>query len=790
MKMRIKKSVTLVSVALAGMTLLDGAYGQEAVPKPEGAFAGTIGVTRLESTPAWAKQPEAKKGAPNVLLVLLDDAGFGASSTFGGLAQTPNLDKLAASGVRYNRFHTVGICSPTRAALLTGRNHHQVGFGNLQEFSAGFPGYTTMWKKETATIAEVLKQNGYSTAAFGKWHNTPNWELSSAGPFDRWPTGLGFEYFYGFFGGNSNHWEPAMYRNTLRTEAPAKPKDGYHMTTDLVNDAIRWVHEHDVAAAERPYFMYFATGAVHTPHHVPKEWIAKNKGCYDGGWDKYREETFARQKKMGIIPADAELTPRPASLPAWDSLDPDQKRLYAHQMEVYSAFLEQTDYEVGRLVEAVRRAPGGDNTLILYVVGDNGGSAEGTLEGASFGSRALSGGFKETVADQLKHSDDLGGPNYDNHYSAGWGWATSAPFQWMKQVASHFGATRNPLIVSWPGHTQASGTMRSQFSHVNDIAPTIYEAAGVTMPDVVNGIAQVPLEGKSLLETFENPKAPEKHTVQYFDIFGNRAIYKDGWIAAAKRDYDPWNSYRQPLKVINPRFEERWELYNIDQDFSQAKDLADTNPDKMAELKTVFDSEARRNSVYPLVPMPDKPPYVKEKHKQKKFVFPGDIGPVPIETIPDLTGKSYRMEVDLQAPPANASGVLVAEGGRYGGFVLYIKDGHLIYEINTFGQYRANITSKEPLPQGKGKVIIAYEFSTDFTIPSLEDLYFPKAKAGKGRLYVNGKLVGEAKFEKFGSIKAGESLDIGMDRGSPVTDAYVGPFPYTGKIDEVRLEYH
>ena len=783
--MKFKK--VFIAVASLFVMNMTSAWSEEVLPKPEAAFKGRIGQTRTDSTPAWSQTAEAPKGAPNVVLVLLDDVGFAATSPFGGLARTPRLEQFAADGIRYNRFHTSAICSPTRASLLTGRNQHQVGFGNLQDIPAGFPGYNTIWKSETASVAEVLKQNGYSTAAFGKWHNTPRWEINPAGPFNHWPTGLGFEYFYGFLAASDSQWEPHLYRNTTQVDAPAKPEQGYHLTTDLVNDAIHWLHDHNAVAASKPYFLYFATGAVHTPHHVPKEWIDKNKGRYDQGWDKLREEVFARQKKLGVIPADAVLTPRPNSLPAWDSLSTDQKRLYSRQMEVYSAYLEQTDFEVGRLLDEVRRSPGGDNTLVLYIVGDNGGSAEGGVDGSITNEQAILAGADNSVANQLAHIDDLGGPGVANHYSAAWGWATTTPFQWTKQVASHFGGTRNPLIVSWPGHVSETKVIRSQFGHVNDIAPTIFDAAHITPPEVVNGVRQIPLEGKSLLASFENPKAPEQHHTQYFEIFGNRAIYQDGWVAAAKRNYDPWNLLHELPRVLNPDFDhDAWELYHVDEDFSEGHNLAATNPAKLEALKAEFTKEAQRNGVFPLVPMPLGYPSV--VGKRTSFTYQGDVSALPQAAVPDLTGRSHRLEVTLKVPAKGASGVLVAEGGRYGGFTLYVKDGRLVYENNTFGQERQTITAPDLLPQGTVKV--AYEFVADTGVPSLIPALFPLPKGGTGRLYIGDKLIAEGKLNKFGSFSSsfGESFDIGRDRGSPVSNNYETPFAFNGKVETVNLE--
>jgi arylsulfatase A-like enzyme len=546
------KALAIVFASVSAFALQQ-ARAQEVLPKPQPPFHGKADPDHFKAVPDWPRQVTAPDTAPNVVLVLLDDVGFGASGTFGGPAATPELDKLAAQGLRYNDFNTTAICSPTRAALLSGHNQHQTGFGNLQDVAAGFPGYNTIWHKDTASIAKILRENGYSTAAFGKWHNTPIWEISPAGPFDHWPTGLGFDYFYGFMWGESSQCEPLLYRNTTPVDAPGRFEDGYHLTPDLVNDAVHWVHEHDAVWADRPFFVYFATGAVHAPHHVPKPWIETYRGQFDQGWDKVRAETFARQKQLGVIPQDAELTPRPKELPAWDSLSADQKRLYARQMEVYAGFLSQTDAEVGRLISQITATKRKRDTLVLYVVGDNGGSAEGGLDGSD-ANLGLMAGAENDVPRMLAHLDDLGSPYFDNHYASAWSWATSGPFQWMKQIASHFGGTRDGFVVYWPGHTAQPQAVRQQFAHVNDVVPTILDAAGIKFPDVVDGTKQLPLEGHSLVPTFTNPAAQTGHNEQYFEIFGNRAIYKDGWVAAARR-YAPWELFTNPAKNIHRRLQ-------------------------------------------------------------------------------------------------------------------------------------------------------------------------------------------------------------------------------------------
>ncbi len=771
-------------IIVAGLS--SHAAAQEVLPRPDPPFQGRIAPTRDHAEPAWPQAVHAPAGAPNVVLIVLDDVGFGAAATFGGPAATPELDKLAAAGVRYNDFNTTAICSPTRASLLTGRNQHQVGFGNLQDVPAGFPGYNTMWHKETASVAEVLRQNGYSTAAFGKWHNTPIWEISPVGPFDHWPTGLGFEYFYGFMGGESSEWEPRLYRGTAPVEPPGGFLHGYHLTTDLVNDALHWVREHDAVAPDRPFFLYFATGATHAPHHVPKPWIEKYRGKFDEGWDRLREEIFARQKALRVIPASAELTTRPKELPAWESLTADQKRLYARQMEVYAGFLSQTDDEVGRLLRGLHDAGSMDNTLVIYVVGDNGGSAEGGLEGSD-AATATTDGQSNDLAAQLRHIDDLGSPYFDNHYAAAWSWATSTPFQWMKQIASHFGGTRDGLVVWWPGHTARPEMVRGQFSHVNDIAPTIYAAAHITFPDIVNDVRQIPLEGRSLLATFTDPAATTGHDEQYFEIFGNRAIYKDGWVAGARR-YAPWEIYQNPLKVFAPTFDQdRWELYHVDIDFSEAHDLAAQNPGKLAELKAEFDREAKRNGVYPLVPLPifgAPSPRTGRDH----FVYAEGVDRVPPDVVPDLSGRAHRLTAEILVPRGGADGVIVAEGGRFGGFSLFVKNNRVIYENNTLGKTHEQIVSTTPLPSGH--VTIVFEFTPENRFSSLLAIVNRRPPGGDGRLLINGNEVGTAHFEQFGDFTdaINETLDVGRDTGSPVSPEYLAPNPFGGVVTKVTID--
>ena len=782
---------------LAGMAMMLGAStawaAGETLPYPEAPFKGTIGPTRETSVTAWPEQPKAPAGAPNVVVILLDDLGFGASATFGGPAASPELDKLAAGGLRYNAINTTAICAPTRAALLTGRNPHQVGFGNLPDIAAGFPGYNGVWHADTATIAEILKDNGYSTAGFGKWHNTPEWETSPVGPFNHWPTALGFEYFYGFFGGESNNWEPRLYRGTVPVENEKTPAEGFHLTTALTDDAIHWLREHNAVAPDKPFFLYFATAATHTPHHVPKEWIDRYKGKFDAGWDKISDETFARQKKMGVIPANADKTPRPASLPAWDSLSPDQKKLYARQMEVYAGFLSHTDHEVGRLIQELHDEGVDKNTMIFYVAGDNGGSAEGGIEGSDRELSRYAAG-PEPLGEALSHIEDLGSPLYDNHYAAAWAWATSTPFQWMKQIASHFGGTRNGVVISWPGHTNHPEVVRGQFGHVNDVAPTILAAAHIPFPTTVNGVRQIPFEGVSLIPTFTNPTAPGQHRTQYFEVFGNRAIYQDGWVAAARR-YEPWAIGGSASKIYDGKFaSDKWELYHVAEDFSEAHDLADKYPDKLKALEAVFDSEARRNDVYPLAPIPftDVPKMVPAN--KTHFIYYGGVDRLNQDMVPALGGHSHRITARLTVPAGGASGVIVAEGGRYGGFSIYVQDGKVVYENNTWNSIHEKLVSSRPLPAGK--VEVATVFTIDPPPPAGKDVFSRSQAVGGGpkpgtaQMFINGEKVGETRFTKFGGFVTSitETFDVGRDSGSTVSASYAEPNAFTGKVEQVTID--
>jgi arylsulfatase len=731
--------------------------------------------------PAWPEPPKAPAGAPNIVLILVDDVGFGATSTFGGPISTPTFDKLAQSGLRYNSFHVNSLCSPTRAALLTGRNNHEVGFGSIAEWAAPYPGYNTLLPKSSATIADVLKENGYSTAAFGKWHNTPTWQVSPQGPFDRWPTGLGFEHFYGFNQAADNQYYTRIYRDTTPVEPLKTPEQGYHFTTDITNEAINWLHQHDAVASNKPFFIYYATGATHTPHQVPQKWVDKYKGKFDEGWDVIRQEAFDQQKKLGVIPANAELTPRPDGLPSWDSLTPQQKKLLAHQAEVYAGFAAQTDYEIGRLLNAIREEGQADNTVVLEIFGDNGASAEGGLDGTD--ARDVNG-KPLTVEARVDTADLLGSETYMNHYAAAWAWGLSSPFQGTKQDASHLGGTTDPLVIVWPSHIKDAGGLRTQFSHVNDIAPTIYDIAGVTPPEVINGVEQTPLEGVSLTYTFDHRQEPTRHTVQYFTTSGNRAIYKDGWWAG-NRFHSTWEQSYTLSASDKDLGNHPWELYNLNEDYSQAHNLADSNPEKLKELQQVFESEAARNQAEPIIPTRQDYP-IGQAGGQKVFTYHEGVERLQQRIAPNLAGRAYTITADVDVPASGADGVIVAQGSRYGGITLFVKKHRVVYEVNAFGHSSGQLVASDPLQPGKAHIVL------DLT-PSARDntvsvpFILRQPLTAKGILSINGKAEGEAQFTNV-NLSFSETLDIGSDLGSPVSPDYKSPNRFTGKIDKVTFE--
>lgn len=777
------KHKKIAASVVAGWTLFTAGCSVKK-PKHDAEFHSVISTDPAKSVPAWPKEVVAKKNAPNVVIILVDDVGFSATSTFGGVARTPNFSELAATGLRYNNFHVDALCSPTRASLLSGRNSHQIGFGDVAESASGFSGYNSLWPKSAASIAEVLKDSGYSTAAFGKWHNTPVWQTGPAGPFDRWPTGLGFQYFYGFVAGYDNQYYPRLFRNTIPVEPSSTPKQGYSFTADITDDAIRWMHRQEAVAPDKPFFLYYAPGATHAPHQVPEAWIKKYKGKFDAGWDRIREETFERQKELGVIPQNAELTPRPAGLPAWNSLSADEKKLFAHQAEVYAAFTEQTDYEIGRLLKDIYDSGKSGNTLVIEIFGDNGASAEGGLTGYD---AKNSQGNPLSIKQRLALSNKDGSEHFMNHFAAAWAWALSSPFQGTKMDAAHLGGTTDPMVISWPARIQQGGGVRNQFQHVNDIAPTIYAAAGIKAPNIVNGVNQLPLEGSSLLYTFDHPEEASHHHVQYFSTLGNRAIYKDGWWA----DCHYWSSWdndssQKSTKHTSGSDQHPWELYNLSNDYSQAHNLAEKYPEKLKELQKLFDTEARRNQVYPIFQPPNQQPLPAKG--RNIFVYREGDERLPNAVVPDVAGHKYAITADVEVPPTGANGVIIAQGSRYGGFTLFVKAKHVIYEINAFGNRTGRLVSRDALKPGRAHI----ELQVKPDIPtsmmnSGKSIYTHSFQSGIASLTINGVPQGKAAFTNLNGRSYTETLDVGSDLGSPVSAAYQSPDQFSGRIEKVTI---
>lgn len=760
------------------------------LPYPERPFRGTIGRTTADSKSDFPQPIQAPKGAPNVLLIMTDDVGFGASSTFGGAIPTPTFDRLAAHGLKFNRFHTTALCSPTRAAIISGRNHHNAHTGMIMERSLGYPGYDSVMPKSCGTIAETLRQNGYSTAWFGKNHNVPAWQSSAAGPFDLWPTGLGFEYFYGFIGGDVNQWDPTVFENTSPVEPKAllhgKAKEEYHLDSDLADHAIHWIQNQQALAPDKPFFAYYVPGATHAPHHAPKEWISKFKGQFDQGWDAVREETFARQKKLGVVPQNAVLTPRPSNLPAWDSLRSDQKEIYSRMMEIYAAFLAYTDHNIGRVIEAVEKTGQLDNTFIIYIQGDNGGSAEGTLQGTANEVAVLGNGATEPFEYLASVKDQLGGPMHYNHFPVPWTWAMNSPFQWTKRYASHFGGIRNGVVMSWPNRIKDAGGIREQFHHVIDIAPTIYEAVGVLAPASVNGVKQDPIDGTSMVYTWDDGKAKSHRTTQYFEMFGNRGIYHDGYFACTTPLVFAWEP--EPKNVTPSSF--TWELYNIDADFTQAKDLAKEMPEKLKEMEELWWAEAGRNNVLPMNFSPqatveaifEKPSLT--RGRTKFDFFPGTVR-IPEGTAPALKNRSFTISANIEVPESGAEGVIVTQGGRFAGWGLAVIGSKPSWAYKRTQQKADGLRmdGAEKLHPGK------HTLTVDFTYGG------KKGEVGQGGRYVlsvDGKKAAEATIHATVPYlySIDETLDVGEDRGTPILEDYADrmPFKFNGKIDKVTIE--
>jgi arylsulfatase A-like enzyme len=739
-----------------------------------------------------AKDPDTKyppieqlrppKGAPNVLVILLDDAGFGVASAFGGPCQTPAAERLAAGGLKYNRFHTTALCSPTRQALLTGRNHHSVGMGGITEIATGAPGYCSVLPNTASPLARTLKLNGYATAQFGKCHEVPVWETSPAGPFDAWPTGGGgFEYFYGFIGGEAHQWYPTLYEGTNPVEVKKTPEEGYHFMEDMTDKAIAWIGQQKALIPDKPFFVYFAPGATHAPHHVPKEWADKYKGKFDGGWDKLREETFARQKTLGVIPADCQLTARHKEIPAWDEMPEELKPVLRRQMEVYAGFLEYTDHHVGRLLDSLEKLGQLENTLIYYIIGDNGASAEGTLHGTfnemiNFnGSAAI-----ETPEFLNARIDKLGGPDSYNHYAVGWAHAMNTPYQWTKQVASHWGGTRNGTIVHWPKGIKAKGEQRSQFHHVIDIAPTILEAAGLPEPIAVNGVQQKPIEGVSMLYSFNDAKAGERHETQYFEMFGNRGIYHKGWTAVT-RHKTPWLLIGEKVPAFD---DDVWELYDTSKDWSQANNLAKQMPEKLHELQRLWLIEATR---YNVLPMDDdlarrlnsdtagRPVLIKGK---TQILF-GGMGHLSENTVLNIKNKSHSVTAEIEVPQAGAEGVIIAQGSNIGGWSLYAKGGKLKYCYNLLGVQHFFAESAGAIPAGAHQVRMEFAYAGGGL-----------GKGGAVSLYIDGKKVSEGNVAATAAMvfSADDGCDVGEDTGAPVSPDY-GPRgnAFSGRVKGVQI---
>jgi len=757
---------------------IDGKY----LPAPAQPFGGIINMSAPESKPFWPATIVPPKGAPNILLIMTDDQGYGVSGTFGGVVPTPAMDALAKSGLRYTQFHSTALCSPTRAALITGRNHHSVGFGVISEMSTGYPGYNSLIGPESATIGEILKDNGYATSWFGKNHNTPSYQLSDAGPFNQWPVGMGFEYFYGFMGGETDQWTPYLFQNTSQI-FPWVGKPDYNLGGDLADNAIEHMQKLKAAAPEKPFFVYFVPGGTHSPHQPPKEWIEKFKGKFDMGWNAMREQIFANQKKLGVIPDGTQLTPWPKDvLPMWESLTADEKKLYAREAEVYAAYAAYTDHEIGRVIQSVRDMGEIDNTIIIYISGDNGTSAEGTLQGTFNQMTAYNGILDLPIQDQLKLMDAWGSDETYPHMSVAWSWAFDCPFKWTKQVASHFGGTRQGMVISWPGHIKDTGAIRTQFHHMIDIVPTLLEATGIPAPVMVDGIAQKPIEGISMLYTFNvaNAKVPSARKTQYFEMFGNRAIYHDGWVACTTPPAAPWLMGTTKLPEVMNGY--KWELYNIANDFSENNDLSAKNPDKLRDMQQIFIEEATKYNVFPMdnsiitrliTPRPSA------VAGRTLFTYSGEMAGLPASGAPSILNKSYTITADITVPEGGGDGMINTEGGRFGGYGLYLLKGVPVFTYNALDLARFRLAGKEPLSAGKHTIV--FDFTYDG--PGV-------AKGGTAILKVDGKEVSTLKFPKTIPflMTIDETFDVGIDLRTGVNDQdYKVPFKFNGKVNKLTI---
>jgi arylsulfatase A-like enzyme len=758
-------------------TTIDGRY----LPNPPGQFGGEIGLSAADSKPYWQPQVVPPKGAPNVLLIITDDAGYGVSGTFGGVIPTPTLDRIAQMGLRYTQFHSTALCSPTRAALITGRNHHSVGFGVVAEQATGFPGYDAEMGVENGTVGEILKDNGYATSWFGKNHNTPSYQYSMAGPFDQWPIGMGFEYFYGFMGGEADQHHPFLFRNTSQI-FPWNDDPAYNLVTGMADDAINYMNQLNAAAPDKPFFCYYAPGATHAPHQPTQEWIDKFKGKFDNGWNAIREEIFANQKRLGVIPQNTQLTKWPDILPEWNTLSADQKKLYARQAEVFAAYVAYTDYEIGRVIKAVEDMGKLDNTLIIYIEGDNGTSSEGSMNGTPFDLAPLQG-INIPIEEQMKYYDVWGSGATQPHMAVPWAWAFDSPFQWVKQVASHFGGTRQGMCIAWPARIKDAGGIRSQFHHMIDIVPTILEATGIPQPQMINGVAQKPIEGVSMAYTWDkaNASAPSRRRTQYFEIFGNRAVYHDGWIACTTPPEGPWlMGTKEMPEVVNGY---NWELYNIQEDFSENNNLAAKMPDKLKEMQELFMAEASKynvlpldNSVLPRVLTP-KPSYTEGRGL---FEYTGEMSGLATSNAPNILGKSFTITADIEVPKGGGNGMLVTEGGHFGGYGFYIVKGKPIFTYNLLAIRQYKWQGNTALAPGKHTLVFDFAYEG----PGF-------GKGGIGIMKVDGKEVAKQQIPNTIPflMTLDETFDVGVDTRSGVDyKDYQLPFRFDGKINKLSVQ--
>jgi len=748
------------------------------LPPPPTKFGGMIKESAKDSKPWWPPRVTPAKGAPNVLLIMTDDQGYGVNGTFGGVIPTPALDRIAKAGLRYTQFHSTALCSPTRAALITGRNHHSAGFGVISELSTGYPGYDSIITPDKATIGTILSGNGYATSWFGKNHNTPPFQYSVAGPFDQWPSGMGFQYFYGFMGGETDQWTPYLFRDHTQI-FPWVDKPEYNLITDMADEAISRMKQLNAAAPDQPFFMYYVPGGSHSPHNPTKEWIDKFKGKFDMGWNAMREQIFANQKRLGVIPANTDLTPWPDDLAKWETLSADEKKLFARQAEVFAGYTAYTDYEIGRVIQAVEDLGKLDNTLIIYIAGDNGTSPEGTLVGTPNQFTSYNGILNVPVAEQLKFYDVWGSAATYPHMAVAWSWAFDAPFKWTKQVASHFGGTRQGLAISWPGHINDQGGIRAQFHHVIDIVPTILEATGIKAPDTVNGIKQKPIEGVSMAYTFDkaNTAAPTKHKTQYFELMSNRGIFNDGWYANTTPPVAPW-VLNSPMPNVN---EYKWELYNLNADYSQAHDLAAKMPDKLKQMQALFAQEAAKYNVLPL----DNSSFARAISPRPSatagktvFTYSGVMPGIPTENSPSILNRSFKITAEVEVPE-NGDGMIVTTGGRWGGYGLYLLKGKPVFNYNLLTLLQARWAGDQPIAPGKHTIVFEFEYDG----PGL-------AKGGTGVLKVDGKEVHTLQIPKTVPflLPGDETFDVGIDTRTGVNDLdYQVPFRFNGKISNVTF---